>query len=104
VEKNCIGGDYLVNSILIFIITSLIGSLGTLICKLFKDMMIQKTAIRSLLRSEMVKTYYEYKDIKKMPFFVREAWYMTYEAYKKSNGNSFIDSLKEEIDNWEVKK
>ena len=94
----------MIQSILIFIITSILGTLGSFVSKLVKDMKVQKEAIRGLLRSEMVRIYYEYKDIKKMPFFVREAWYMDYEAYKKSDGNSFIDSLKEEIDNWEVEK
>lgn len=94
----------MLSNIITYIVTSLLGLFGTLIVKLVKDMITQREAIRSLLRSEMVRIYYEYKDIKKMPFFVREAWYKDYEAYKKSDGNLFIDSLKEEIDTWEVEK
>ena len=50
----------------------------------------------------MVNVYYGYKASKKAPFYVKEAWLMNYEVYKELKGNSFIDSLKEEVDNWEV--
>lgn len=73
-----------------------------LIVKVIKDLTTQKIAIQSLLRSEMVKVYYRYREDKKLPYYTKVAWYEDYEAYTKLGGNSFIRDLKEEIDKWEV--
>lgn len=73
-----------------------------MISKVLKDMKTQKIAIQSLLRSEMVKVYYKYQKEKKLPYYTKVAWYEDYEAYTKLGGNSFIQNLKKEIDDWEV--
>ena len=77
------------------------GCLG-LIVKVIKDLTTQKIAIQSLLRSEMVKVYYRYREDKRLPYYTKVAWYEDYEAYTKLGGNSFIRDLKKDIDNWEV--
>ena len=77
------------------------GFLG-LIVKVIKDKTTKKIAIQSLLRSEMVKVYYRYREDKRLPYYTKVAWYEDYEAYTKLGGNSFIRDLKKDIDNWEV--
>lgn len=84
------------------LVTTLIGILIGFIIKQIAEYKNIKSAIRGLLRSEMVKIYYQYKDIKTIPYYVKEAWNMNYDIYKGLQGNSFIEGLKIEIDKWEV--
>ena len=84
--------------VLPIVLTAIFG----LTSKVINDMKTQKMAITSLLRSEMVKVYYKYKNEKRMPHYIKEAWYEDYEAYKKLGGNSFIDNIKNDIEEWEV--
>ena len=92
----------MVQAVAVFVITTVIGSLGGLIGKSIKDAKTQREATRSLLRTEMVKFYYKYRDEKKVPYYIKEAWLQDYAAYKKLHGNSFIDDLKPEVDGWEI--
>lgn len=89
-------------SILVFLITTALATLFALIGKLFVDMAAQRKGTLSLLRAEMTRTYYAYREGKCMPFYVKEAWYTCFEAYTALKGNSFIEDLKREIDGWEV--
>ncbi len=63
---------------------------------------IQSIAIESLLRTNMVSTYYRYKKDKKIPYYEKESWYSEFESYTQLGGNSFIKDIKKEIDNWEI--
>ena len=92
----------MINSILVYVITSLIGIIVGYIVKTLLNFKTQKNAIMSLLRSEMTDVYYEYKDDKKIPIYKKESWDRNYDTYKSIGGNSFIMDLKNEIDKWEV--
>lgn len=50
----------------------------------------QNTAIRNILKSDLVNQYYVYAEIGKVPRYVAEAWYSMYESYVQLGGNSFI--------------
>lgn len=89
-------------SILVFLITTALATLFALIGKLFADMAAQRKGTLSLLRAEMTRVYYQYREGKCMPFYVKEAWYSCFEAYTALKGNSFIEDLKREIDEWGV--
>lgn len=58
--------------------------------------------IKCLLRSEMVSTYYNYKDVKKIRQYELENFIKLYKAYKALKGNSFIDKIYKEVMTWEV--
>lgn len=92
----------MVENIVVGVAVSLICSLFALIGKVIIDARAQREATKSLLRTEMVKAYYKYKETKRMPYYVKKAWYEDYEAYRKLKGNSFIMDLKKEIDEWEI--
>lgn len=90
--------EIIIKSAITIVVSGFIG----LIVKVVKDLATQKIAIQSLLRSEMVKVYYRYREDKRLPYYTKVAWYEDYEAYTKLGGNSFIRDLKKDIDNWEV--
>lgn len=91
-------------------ITTIIGCLATgiygyLIGKvksIKSENKTQSEAIKSLLRTSMVNTYYAYKKSKRIPYYEKESWYAEFECYTKLGGNSFIKDIKKEIDEWEI--
>ena len=62
-----------------------------------------KAGVRCLLRSDMLHTYYKHKDEDKIRQYELENFIHLYNAYKALGGNSFIDKIKGEIDEWEVR-
>ena len=54
------------------------------------------------LRSEMLRTYYRHREEGKIRQYEYENFVMLYEAYKALKGNSFIDKICREVQEWEV--
>ena len=54
------------------------------------------------LRSEMLQIYYHNRETKKIRQYEKENFMMLYEAYKALRGNSFIDSIYDEVKKWET--
>lgn len=57
---------------------------------------------RCQLRSEMLEIYYHNRDAKKIRQYEKENFMMLYEAYKALKGNSFIDTIYEDVRKWET--
>lgn len=58
--------------------------------------------VKCLLRSDMLQIYYRHKDTGKLRQYEYENFVMLYEAYKALGGNSFIDKIYKEIQDFEV--
>lgn len=54
------------------------------------------------LRSEMLRTYYRHRENGEIRQYEYENFVMLYEAYKALKGNSFIDKIYREVQEWEV--
>ena len=54
------------------------------------------------LRSEMLRIYYRNRESGKIHQYEYENFVMLYEAYKALKGNSFIDKIYREVQNWEI--
>ncbi len=54
------------------------------------------------LRSEMLRMYYRHRQDGKIRQYEYENFVMLYEAYKALKGNSFIDKIYREVQEWEV--
>lgn len=54
------------------------------------------------LRNEMLRTYYRHRETEVIHQYEYENFVMLYEAYKALKGNSFIDKIYKEIQDWEV--
>ena len=57
---------------------------------------------RCQLRSEMLQIYYHNKDDKTIRQYEFENFIMLYDAYKALKGNSFIDTIYNEIKKWDI--
>ena len=58
--------------------------------------------VKCLLRSDMLRTYYRHRESKQIRQFEYENFILMHRAYKAKGGNSFIDHIKSEVDEWEV--
>ena len=61
-----------------------------------------KDGQKCLLRSEMLHTYYKHREENQIRQYEYENFIFLYEAYKALGGNSFIDRIYKEVQEWEV--
>ncbi len=61
-----------------------------------------KNGMRCQLRSEMLQIYYANRETKVIRQYEYENFVMLYEAYKALKGNSFIDKIYKEVQEWEI--
>ena len=61
-----------------------------------------KEGLRCLLRSEITGIYYKHKEDKKLREFEYKNIEFCYKAYKALKGNSFIDHIHAEMQEWEI--
>ncbi len=57
---------------------------------------------RCLLRSEIVRIYYRHHDDKQLHEYEYKNLTQCYKAYKALGGNSFIDHIYAEMQEWEI--
>lgn len=57
---------------------------------------------RCLLRSEIVRIYYRHHDDKQLREYEYKNLSQCYKAYKALGGNSFIDHIYAEMQEWEI--
>ena len=57
---------------------------------------------RCLLRSEIVRIYYRHNVDRKLREFEYKNMEQCYEAYKALKGNSFIDRIHAEMQEWDI--
>lgn len=60
-------------------------------------------ALKCQLRHDMLHTYYRHREDKVIRQYELEDFLYLYRGYKALGGNSFIDKIKTEIDEWEVR-
>lgn len=83
-----------------------IGAVLVVLVKPIRERVIGESAIKDgmkcQLRSDMLHTYYKNKDTQKIRQYEAENFEYSYKAYKALKGNSFIEKIKKEVDEWEV--
>jgi len=60
-------------------------------------------ALKCELRHDMLHTYYRHQEERFIRQYELEDFLFLYKGYKALGGNSFIDKIKSEIDEWEVR-
>lgn len=68
----------------------IIGYLVKVIANYRKRDNVQNSALRNILKSNLVNQYYVYADIGSVPRYIKEAWYDMFESYTNLGGNSFV--------------
>ena len=87
-------------------ITVILGALALLI-KPLRDKILGfdklADALKCELRHDMLHIYYRHREDKFIRQYELEDFLYLYRGYKALRGNSFIDLIKSEIDEWEVR-
>mgnify|MGYP003311490729 CR=1 FL=1 len=86
-------------------ILALLGEFGTLLTVIIACVVwIKKIADgqKCQLRSEMLRIYYHNRESGKIRQYEYENFVFLYEAYKALKGNSFIDKIYKEVQEWEI--
>lgn len=83
-----------------------IATCVALICKPVREWLMGTEAIREgqrcLLRAELVRLYYRHREDKKLREYEFKLMDQCYKAYKALGGNSFIDHIYAEMQEWEI--
>lgn len=79
-------------------IIALAGTIAPVMVKIGKV----SNGTKCQLRSEMLHIYYKGAERKVIRQYEYENFLMLYEAYKTLKGNSFVDKIKAEVDEWQV--
>ena len=91
-----------ITSVLVWVITGLIGLVCTVLFKLLKEeranAKAMRNGMRTLLRNELIKTHREYVESSgKCPLAVKEYTERTYKAYHELDGNGTGTTMYEDI-------
>ncbi len=84
-------------------ITAIIGALIAIV-KLYGEWKKARNGQLCLLRNELLKIYYKYKDTEELPQYEAQNFTMMYDAYKARGGNSFIDEVHNHVIKWGLSK
>ena len=68
----------------------IIGYLVKVISNYKKRDNVQNSALRNILKSNLVNQYYVYAEIGSVPRYIKDAWYDMFESYTNLGGNSFV--------------
>lgn len=63
---------------------------------------VEREAIKCLLRSEITRIYYARRHTRRLHQDEYSNLAMLYSAYKKLGGNSFVDRIWDEVQEWEI--
>ena len=86
-------------------IVTLIAEIGVLMGVIIPVIVaIQKISngTKCQLRSEMLRIYYHHHETRRIRQYEYENFVMLYEAYKALKGNSFIDKIYKEVQEFEI--
>jgi hypothetical protein len=61
-----------------------------------------REGLRCMLRSEITRLYYRHRDDRQLREFEFKNMQQCYDAYKALKGNSFIDRLHGEMQEWDI--
>ena len=86
-------------------VVALIGEIGVLlgvVIPVIVSVKKIKNGMKCQLRSEMLQIYYHNHEKKIIRQYEYENFVYLYEAYKSLKGNSFIDKIYREVQEWDV--
>ena len=101
----------IINTTITFIISSILGYCVSVI-KGYKNKlkdkttneMLQNVAIKTILKSQLTKTYFVYSELKQIPDYVYQDFLDMLKVYESFNGNGFVHTLAKKMEDWEIVK
>lgn len=86
----------------VVVLTSEIGMLAGLAVPVFIAIHRISNGVKCQLRSEMLRIYYHNREKRTIRQYEYENFVKLYGAYKALKGNSFIDKIYREVQEWDI--
>lgn len=108
-------GNAIVDTIIKSVITGILGYLLGYCISLIKSYRkkikdkesnenIQNVAIRSILKSQLAKTFFVYSELKQIPDYIYQDFLEMLKVYETFGGNGYIHTLAKKMESWEIVK
>ena len=94
--------EQILKSVLGYVVPAILGFLVAKVINYKKKNDSIKEGLKTLLQSNISNTYFLYEPIKKMPDYLYKNVKNEFKAYKKLDGNDYIDDLMEKMKQWEI--
>lgn len=65
---------------------------------------IQNQALLTLLRTNLMHTYYVYNELKQIPDYAYQNFLESLKVYEQLGGDGFIHTIAEKMKNWDIVK
>ena len=65
---------------------------------------LQNVAIRTILKSQLTKTYFVYSIEKRIPDYVYQDFLDMLKVYESFGGNGFVHTLAKKMEEWDIVK
>lgn len=65
---------------------------------------VLKTALMTMLQSNLTNTYFVYENLKEIPDYVYKNWLNSLEIYEKLGGDDYIHVLADKMKKWDIAK
>ena len=85
-------------------VTGILGYLSGKVKSYKEKDLRQEEALKCLLRSNITSKYYVYSEMKEIPYYEKENIDKMFEQYKIMGGNSYVETIVEEINRLPIKK
>lgn len=101
----------IINTAITFVVSSILGYCVSII-KNYKSKLdnkenneqMQNIAIRTILKSQLTKTYFVYSELKQIPDYVYQDFLDMLKVYENFGGDGFIHTLAHKMESWELVK
>ena len=65
---------------------------------------LQNVAIRTILKSQLTKTYFVYSELEEIPDYVYQDFLDMLKVYESFGGNGFIHNIARKMEDWKITK
>ena len=101
----------ILNTIITFIISGLLGYSASIIRNYKKKLKQQKEnenlqniALQALLKSQLTNIYFVYNEMKQIPDYAYQNFLDMLKVYESLDGNGFIHTIAKKMETWDISK
>ena len=94
----------MVNTISGIVISFIVSGVLGYAVGIIKNEAVQNKALLNLLRNDLTRTYFDYKETKKIPDYIYDNFTNELEAYEALKGDGFIHTMAKQMEGWEIIK
>lgn len=93
-----------INTIITFIVSGILGYLVKTLKDYRKKEDLQNKALMTLLKNNLVSTYFIYNELKQIPDYVYQNFLDGLEIYENLDGDGFVHNIAKKMESWEIVK